>query len=478
MKLPTFILKKDKILKHGTLSTSVIPPQTCIEGIVSVIIKHNKKVGQGGQESVSYYMFEMINSPASGNLFRLRKYSDGIVKDIKVISNKNELPNLPFELGFTPELEHKVVVTSNGTQLTILVSVNRSNFVKIFYINDVDIKEGGIGIGTCKCKARFTEISLRPPKLTLSEEDKKLIMNETSSEIVTPKGNWEQESSKQDGSSFSESSTSNEESSSSSGSSSGSSGSSSSLNERTAEVASANESFNASSTTTSTSESTEIEEYNHLTTSSSRFDETSGVQIHQREDGRIEVRGWTDEGYSSIQSNVKIFSKEYVAGWETCVLTKTSNERKDYCDKMKSDPMRANCQSSFCTSCCESNISNTRINVIHQCMKLCYQSTSSRNDIDAADHCTNNITNQNVFTYCENSMSGKSEGFINKCKLDMCNLCCATIDAQLNIKTSAKSEKNCFNKCSLSKFFYFLINIFFSKILEFNKEDDPLKGVR
>ena len=409
-KLPSFILKKNKILKHGSLTTSVIPPHSCAEGIISVIIKHNLRVGQEGGKNLSYYMFEMINSPSSGNSFRLRKYSDGIVKDIKVITNKSELHNIPFELGFTPDLEHKVVVTTSGTKIKILLSVNKSKFVKIFKINDADILEGGIGIGTCKCKARFTEFKMRPPITTLTEEEKRVIINESSEEIVSGKGEWEEEN-KENKRKKTSSSNGESESESEGGKSSGGK---------------------------STNEQRESHE------------EESSVEIKATDDGGYEVRGWSENETHTKQtsSNVKKFSKDFVSGWETCIVTKTSDDRKDYCDKIKSDPLRDNCHADFCSTCCESNISSTRVNVIHQCVKLCYQSSASKTDVKSSDQCLNSVTNQNVYTYCENSMSGKPFDFINKCKLDMCNLCCATIDAQLGLKTSARSEKSCFSACS------------------------------
>jgi hypothetical protein len=485
-KMPSFILKKEKILKEGTLTVTTIPPKGCEEGIVSVVIKYNLVKTKSGQETVSYFLFEMINSQTSGNMYRLRKYQDGNLIELKSISNKNEVPGIEFDLGFTPDKEHKVNITSNGKILTIMVSVENSNFAKIFEYRGMDISEGLIGIGTCKCRARFSEIRLRPPVLHLSEELKGLLAKGSAQGLIIPKGSWEEQenvtafglwgaagmvgessfsfsSSSSSSSSFSSSSSSSFSASSSSsfsGSSSSSSSSSSSMS-FSAQFAlqMAQNSFSSSNASIS-KEFTYSEIINKLEHGSIS---ENGKMMMMESIGSIQNRGWTDSGNSSTRFsglNEKNSVKEYIIGWEICVITNTTESRLKYCDNLTGEAPKKSCKKDFCNSCCDERIDQSKLNVKHQCVKICHKATAAVPNTDMSDTCINSKNQQNVYSYCDSSMKGKQEGFISKCKLDMCNLCCSTFDVMSSIITSNKAMTHCFENCSNSKF---LIKIDFNK---------------
>lgn len=441
LKLPSFVLKKKKPLKHGTLSVSFVPPQSCSEGIVSVIIKYNKKTSKGGQESIQYYSFEMINSPSTGNMYRLRKFSDGFMNDIKIINNPKDLPNLPFDIGFTPEVEHKVVITSNGKKLKILLSVNNSPFSKILTFNSVDIKQGLIGVGTCKCKARFKEIRLRPPKLTLSEEDKKEIMNGTGTSIVSPKGSWENQSNEMESQDYKEES---EEASSNSIAEE-----SESFNNKNRAVEQAKSEFEASSDqTSSSSEYSSIETDNKLENGSSVNE--SNIQIREKRDGNIEIRGWNEEGYSYSSTSTKTFRKDFIAGWEVCITTRTSNDRNDFCEKINLTPQRNNCKNNFCSTCCDDRISEDNHQGRHQCVKYCNLSTAAKENVDVINTCVKPNFDPNSYTYCKNTKV--DSGNINQCNLEMCNFCCSVLDPMFSTEISNRTLNLCLEECSNGKF--------------------------
>lgn len=477
-KSPSFILKKEKILKEGTLTVTTIPPKGCEEGIVSIIIKYNLVKTKSGQETVSYFLFEMINSQTSGNMFRLRKFQDGNLIELKSISNKNEIPGIEFDLGFTPDKEHKVNITSNGKILTIMVSVENSNFAKIFEYRGMDIKEGLIGIGTCKCRARFSEIRLRPPVLHLSEEYKALLAKGSAQGLVIPKGSWEEQENVtamglwgQAGmvgeSSFSSSfSSSSSSSSSSSFSSSSSSSSSSSFSGSSSSSSSSSMSFSAqfalqmaqnsfsSSNASISKEFTYSEIINKLEHGSIS---ENGKLMMMESIGSIQNRGWSDSGHSSTRYsgiNEKNSAKEYIIGWEICIVTNTTESRLKYCENNPSEPLKKKCKNDFCNSCCDEKIDSSKLNIKHQCVKICHKATAATPKTDMSDTCINSKNQQNVYSYCDSSMKGKQEGFISKCKLDMCNLCCSTFDVMSSIITSNKAMTHCFESCAKSKFFF------------------------
>jgi hypothetical protein len=445
-KFPSFVLKKGQEIANGTFSIAFTPTENCIGGIISVIIKHNVKVSKTGQQTLSYYLFEMLNS-APTNKFRLRKFSDNIMKDIQIIETKDELPaDCTFPLGFTPDKLHKVVVNSNGTNLNILMSVNNSKFIKIFDFQGSDIKKGGIGVGTCKCLVHFSDMSMRPPKLNLSEEQKRKIVNSNGNDIVTPKGAWENQSNdseskfaqvqrkRQEQQNAQNSNKSNNTAWNSTGSK-GSRGSSSSgaLNE----INKAQDAFNAGKN--SGGEFTNLETQNNL---------EKGVTVSRDKNGKADVRGWSDSGSSSSSGGSKSYSKDFVSGWEVCITTATSDQRTGYCNRINTAPIRKNCNDNFCTYCCDENIGAGRDNVRHTCVKICNQSTASVSNVDGINKCTTPTQENNVNSYCSMRMKGKKEGLITKCKLDMCNLCCSTLDAQEETKVSNNATSNCYSQCS------------------------------
>ena len=405
----------------------------------------------------------MVNSSINGNMFRLRKYQDGSVKDIIAITNPAAIPGITFGLGYTVDKVHKVVISSNGTILTIIMSVDNSKFFNIIEYRSLDIEEGLIGVGTCKCKAVFTEIKLRPPKLTLSEQDKKAIINGAGSGIVISKGKWEEQKEKaasnqeaiQGGEVNNEVEGKQFQSEASLGSNSQSQGSQT----QTSALTSLKDAFNSTERKQEEIHSS-IEIVNNLETDTISKD---GSYFKAKEEGKASTeRGWSDKGYSEESSSSSSFSssssssssfsksnRSFTMGWEKCINIKTNEERHAYCNNIKSDPLRTSCNSDFCTSCCNSNISDSLGNLKHQCIKTCYQSTSSDKNADISGTCINSPTQSNAYTYCDSSMNGKDSGFITKCKLDMCNLCCATVDAMLDAPSSSKTEANCFNMCSI-----------------------------
>lgn len=93
-------------------------------------------------------------------------------------------------------------------------------------------------------------------------------------------------------------------------------------------------------------------------------------------------------------------------------------------------------------------------NHMHTCKKTCYRSTAAEdNNEDYKNTCINseNAT-QNIYAYCSDKMKDYDENMMNFCKLDMCNLCCVTMDPIKKKNYSFDNVKKCFEDCSTSKF--------------------------
>lgn len=54
--------------------------------------------------------------------------------------------------------------------------------------------------------------------------------------------------------------------------------------------------------------------------------------------------------------------------------------------------------------------------------------------------------NKSIYPYCENIFS-KDYFQVSRCKVDMCNLCCASFDFTAKSKLSKKTLKSCYKGC-------------------------------
>ena len=86
---------------------------------------------------------------------------------------------------------------------------------------------------------------------------------------------------------------------------------------------------------------------------------------------------------------------------------------------------------------------------MYLCKKICNRSTVP--DIGKDEYKSVCINSENpltgVYEYCENKLKDDNHAK-NTCKLDMCNLCCSTMDAMKNKLYSIDSTKRCFDACN------------------------------
>ena len=55
--------------------------------------------------------------------------------------------------------------------------------------------------------------------------------------------------------------------------------------------------------------------------------------------------------------------------------------------------------------------------------------------------------NTNIYDYCDKKLENDLDAK-KVCKLDMCNLCCSTMDTIKKVNFSVESMKKCFQDCS------------------------------
>lgn len=362
-----------------------------------------------------------IHKVVETDRFRLRKVKNGIVTTLMEISNRHDVftSDTHFKMGFTMHKENKVIILSNGLKMSILMSVDNSNFVKILEYEPMDINQGLVGVGTFKCKARFTKLKLRPPILHLTESEKRQIMNDPINGILSPKGPWELQ--KQN-------------------------------------TAKESTSFNAIAVKLNHNEkildivklisdefSTNLEKHNNL---ASNIEEVIDNKTYHIDQGFS--RTWDDSGFKDYKKKV---TKDFVTGWEVCIKNKTNEDRSNFCKMTKIEIFKERCNKDFCYYCCHENVSEGKVNIIHTCLKICHASTQSKTNYNEFEKIIHPKNPDNVYYYCDTRLHGRPKGYIQKCKLDMCNLGCSTFEHQYDVKISTKDLSVCFSKCSNGNFF-------------------------
>lgn len=84
------------------------------------------------------------------------------------------------------------------------------------------------------------------------------------------------------------------------------------------------------------------------------------------------------------------------------------------------------------------------------CKKTCYRSLLAEDtNAEYKNTCINSENPvQNIYAYCSDRMKGYDPSLITYCKLDMCNLCCVTMDPMKRKNYSFDNLKKCFKDCS------------------------------
>lgn len=89
------------------------------------------------------------------------------------------------------------------------------------------------------------------------------------------------------------------------------------------------------------------------------------------------------------------------------------------------------------------------------CVKTCNRAKATLDsNTDYKNTCISTQNSiQNVYSYCDDRMRLFDKQAKNTCKLDMCNLCCSTMDPIKKLNYSFDNTKQCFQDCSKSNNF-------------------------
>ena len=127
-----------------------------------------------------------------------------------------------------------------------------------------------------------------------------------------------------------------------------------------------------------------------------------------------------------------------------CSLYKTFNSRELFClSSFKSDIEKEKCNKDFCSSCCSYKITSNKENIIHYCTKKCNKQQILEENNDDINNIDEICFNNNGYLLCNNL----HENLIHDCRIDMCKLCCSSLEKMKNIKFSFSLISQCNNKC-------------------------------
>jgi len=144
--------------------------------------------------------------------------------------------------------------------------------------------------------------------------------------------------------------------------------------------------------------------------------------------------------------------------WASCIFNRRPDLRKKYCkDNFESIPsLRKNCETDFCSFCCEKNVPWIHKTHLFSCKKQCgILSKTAKNKkakLDWKKLCINvSKPNFSVYAYCDDNFRGEFAQSV--CKLDTCRLCCATTDVAKHTNITTRNLYKCFSLCA-KKFVY------------------------
>lgn len=135
-----------------------------------------------------------------------------------------------------------------------------------------------------------------------------------------------------------------------------------------------------------------------------------------------------------IQNNISV---------QQCSKYKTTSERAIFCSSIKTEFDKQRCNYDFCSYCCEEKLPKYKSFFIHHCSKACHKSliAESIDEIDYEDICFS--SSSYYYTQC-NKVGNDME---NECKVDMCKLCCSSLDKIKNRIFEYSSIAKCQIRC-------------------------------
>lgn len=145
--------------------------------------------------------------------------------------------------------------------------------------------------------------------------------------------------------------------------------------------------------------------------------------------------------FDRLNTNIQNFS------WGKCLHYPVRDERRKYCDLLFSSKIEIDrCKKNFCGSCCNKMVDNTNPEHMFLCNKQCNLSETGTKSKSWETCVEPQHPENSIYPYCDESFS--NDFFAKqRCKTDMCNLCCISLDQKNSDNFTDEVVGNCYQKC-------------------------------
>ena len=150
--------------------------------------------------------------------------------------------------------------------------------------------------------------------------------------------------------------------------------------------------------------------------------------------------------FDRINTHIKNFS------WSKCLAYPIHEDRKKYCDVLFDSQIEIeNCKNNFCGSCCDKTVDITNKEHGFLCNKQCKVGEIGTKTSSWESCVQSSNPETSIYPYCEEQFP-KDYFEKQRCKTDMYNLCCISLD-QIHLPLySDETVNKCYKKCAKSKY--------------------------
>jgi hypothetical protein len=175
-KRSNFITLNNKHFQHGTYIVEFQASET--KGIISIIFKYYVDESN----SVKYYVFE-LNNERNEPSFDL-KFVNGEEILSLMTKNASEVVGLKNK-AYHDKKSNLVKINVINNIITVGVAHNGKQLNEVFSTKNDKIQGGLVGFGTYKTPAKFTKVTLAPPKLKMTPEDINKVLTTSPSKLFS-----------------------------------------------------------------------------------------------------------------------------------------------------------------------------------------------------------------------------------------------------------------------------------------------------
>ncbi len=150
--------------------------------------------------------------------------------------------------------------------------------------------------------------------------------------------------------------------------------------------------------------------------------------------------------FSRINNHIANYS------WSKCLKYPHKEDRSRYCELVFVSSYEIDaCKEHFCPSCCNKYVDVTNVAHNRLCVKQCDIIREGSNTKEWKQCVEPDHPEKSIYPYCDDYFANDFYQR-SRCKIDMCNLCCVSMDVKDEQKLSDTATSSCYEKCLKSNF--------------------------